>query len=229
MGNLSPCMHLSDDPIATALRDELDRAGILSVALVGPPGAGKTTLIEATASRLKQRARLAIVAANPAAQRDADRLASCCGKSSAVQTATPSALGIRDSMQQFEPYQIDLLLIESMGGIGGAPDLGQHLTVAVFSTSGGDDKAAEYSELLSRSDAVLVTKSDLEPYVKFDRKAFCGDVDRINPKAEYMYTSVFNDSTLDQWANWIFQKLADKNTRFAAERAAKPSPEWFFG
>jgi Ni2+-binding GTPase involved in maturation of urease and hydrogenase len=69
---------------AAANRDLLARARVLAVALVGPPGAGKTALIEATARQLRGKARVAVVAMNPAAERDADRVSRYCEQAEAV-------------------------------------------------------------------------------------------------------------------------------------------------
>ncbi|RUM87143.1 MAG: hydrogenase accessory protein HypB, partial [Thermodesulfatator sp.] len=50
------------------------RLGVKAVNLVGSPGAGKTTLIEATARALSGR-RLAVIEGDPETRRDAERLA----------------------------------------------------------------------------------------------------------------------------------------------------------
>jgi hydrogenase nickel incorporation protein HypB len=222
-------VHLSDDAVATALRDELDRAGILSVALVGPPGAGKTALVEATARELKGKIKIAIITANPAADRDVAKLSSCCTKVVGIKTATPCAELIRDALRKVGTYNVDLLLIESMGGLAATPDLGQDLTVSVLSTSGGDDKAAEYGELLAHSCALVLTKADLHKHVAFDRTAFRDDLIHINPSLRYMEVSAVEGSGMGTWTEWLKEKLTEKNARFAAEAAAEIPAEWFFG
>jgi Ni2+-binding GTPase involved in maturation of urease and hydrogenase len=54
------------------------RSRVLTVAVVGPPGAGKTGLLEATAKELRGHTRVAVVTVNPAAERDAKRCARHC-------------------------------------------------------------------------------------------------------------------------------------------------------
>src|SRR5437660_1581863 len=54
------------------------KAPVLAVGLVGPTGAGKTSLAEVTARQLRGKARLGVIIVNPAAERDADRVSRYC-------------------------------------------------------------------------------------------------------------------------------------------------------
>src|SRR5438270_5965861 len=141
------------------IREELDRHHLLAVALVGPPGAGKTAVIEATARQLRGRARVAVIVANPAAERDADRVSRYCDHVEAIKTHVPDAPSILAALGKLHLSAIDLLILESAGGITGVPRLGQDQTIAVLSVSGGDDKAAEYEKLVAGSSAVLLSKA----------------------------------------------------------------------
>lgn len=199
----------------------------LVVAVIGPPGCGKTSLIEATLRRLRGRLRIAVITVNPAAQRDAKRLHCCCDYVAAVQTAFPGGSVILSALDKLDMNQIDLLLIESMGGIAGPPNFQQDHTVCVLALSDGDDKAAEYSQLLERSSAVILTKGDLEGHVTFNHDAFAADVARINPLAELIEVSVVDNMGMAQWLAWIESQLDKKH---AGLPLYDPEPgEWFAG
>ena len=61
--------------VAQDLRSRCTARGILVVNLVSSPGAGKTSLLEATARHWKNRYRLAVLVGDLATDRDAQRLA----------------------------------------------------------------------------------------------------------------------------------------------------------
>jgi hydrogenase nickel incorporation protein HypB len=199
----------------------------LIVALVGPPGSGKTALIEATARQLRGKLRLAVITVNPAAQRDAERIAHCCDYVQGVHSAVPSVAAILPALAKLPMDQIDLLFIESMGGLSGPPEFHQDLTVSVLSISGGDDKAVEYSDLLAKSSAVILSKAELRQHVLFDRNIFRSDLKSINSKAELFEISAFENMGMDQWIKWLLARYEEKHpTPFSAEYA---QPDWFLG
>jgi hydrogenase nickel incorporation protein HypB len=203
--------------IAQQNRDDFARAQLAVIALVGPPGAGKTAVLEATARQRRGRLRLAVIPANPAARRDADRLSRYCPQVQPAETATPDAAAVRAALRHLHLKNIDVLVIESMGGISGVPDFGQDATVTALCVSGGDDKAAEYASLLAGSQALLLCKSELQRHVQFDRGVFRADVRRINPAAEFIELSAFENRGLERWIHWIEQLRAQKRSGAAPE------------
>lgn len=199
----------------------------LIVALIGPPGSGKTALIEAAVQHLAHKLRVAVITINPAAHRDAERISHYCTQVEAIDSANPDASAISAALAKLHLDQIDLLLIESMGGLGGPPDLGQDHTVCVLSMSGGDDKAAEYSKLLAKSSAVILSKAELKQHVLFDRNIFRSDLKSINPKAELFEISAFGNTGMDLWIKWLLGRYEEKHpTPFTPEYV---QPEWFLG
>jgi hydrogenase nickel incorporation protein HypB len=199
----------------------------LVVALVGPPGCGKTSLIETTVRECGGRHRIAVITVNPAAQRDAQRLKSCCEHVQAVATAFPQYAVIAPAVGKLPMDQIDLLLIESMGGISEAPDFRQDHMVCVLSVSGGDDKAAEYAQLVGRSSAVVLSKVDLLDHVSFDRRTFASDIVHVNPTAEMIELSVLDRTGVDRWIGWLNDRRQEQQARLPKRRPSQP--EWFIG
>lgn len=211
-----------------AAAEKRRKSATLVVALVGPPGAGKTALLEATLRQLRGKARVAVVAVNPAAERDADRVSRYCQHSRAVTTATPDSPWVRAALGRIDLSRTDILFIESLGGIAGVPELGQDVTVTVLAVSGGDDKAAEYGQLLSRSPVLVLTKSDLKRHVRFDLGVFRADVRRINPEAELMEVSAFDNTGLNRWLSWIERQRQLKDPRHEP-LIPRATSEWFLG
>ena len=114
----SPAELSQDGALAAAqIRLLLAKSGTLVVALIGPPGAGKTALLEATARQLRGVTGLAIIVANPAAERDAARIERYCQQVQAVNASAPNAEGIHAALQHMQLKGIGIVFIESLGGI----------------------------------------------------------------------------------------------------------------
>lgn len=201
---------------------------VLTIALVGPPGAGKTAILEATARHLRSGARVAAMIINPAAERDANRISRYCPQIAAVESASPSIRGFRQAVKKIELDQTDILFVETMGGIAGAPQLGQDVTVTVLSATGGDDKAAEYARLISQSLLVILSKADLQRHVIFDRGAFRSDVRRFNPSADMLELSAFESTGMVRWLGWLDLQRQQKDPAYRPQAVSAPA-EWFFG
>jgi hydrogenase nickel incorporation protein HypB len=219
----------ADGLAAVQNRTALKRANVLAVAMVGPPGAGKTALLEATARQLRGHARVAVITVNPAADRDAERVSRYCDYVQAVKTSAPDAGAIRPAIQRLDLDRIDILFIESLGGISGVPDFGHDVTVTILAVSGGDDKAAEYATLLSHSEALVLTKAELQRHVVFDRGALRLDAHRINPEAEFIEVSAFENTGLKRWLTWLDRQRQKKDPAYRPSKLPPPLPEWFFG
>lgn len=222
----------TNDANAAATRKLLADAGVLGVHLSGSLGSGKTALIEATIRRLNLRASVAVVVAHRGAHRDAAVLESAGALATAVQAQSASAEELHDAIASLVlgPRRLDLLLLENAGDLADEPpmDLGQAAEVAVFSVTGGDDKAARFPRRVRAANLVLLTKTDLLPYVKFDRNAFRNDVWRANPQARIIEVSACEGTGMEQWTDWLLsQSLSTK----LAQRPQPPaeSSEWWFG
>ena len=91
MTNLLTVTPAAEETLTCQIRAGLKQANTLTVAVVGPPGAGKTELLEATARALHDKATLAFIVVNPAADRDAERLGRYCKHVETVKAAAPGA------------------------------------------------------------------------------------------------------------------------------------------
>ena len=202
--------HVS--PVAL-IRAALSRARVLAVRLIGPPGAGKTQLIQETLKHLPNARRVAVIAVNPAAGRDAARLHGAAGLVEHIDAPIPTAATIWRVLSAHDLTKFDIVLIECAGGLSALPDLGQDASVAVFGVSGGDDKAMEYAALLDRVGAVVLTKIDLRPVVKFDSRVFRADVERINPGAVLHEVSSLSGAGMFSWLHWLNERHAAKRLR----------------
>lgn len=221
----------SNQRAACANRKRLRQAGVFTLNVVGAGGSGKTTLVEATAQRLDPHLRSAVIVNNLSPKRDAVRLSKCFHD--VVQVASPglAADQFGAALCELDLEAIDVLVVESTTSPAYPVDfdLGQDVRVGVLSVSGGDDKAAQSPYLVRESDAVVLTKLDLLPYVPFDLESFRSDVHKPNPSAELIELSSLRGVNMEGWIEWLQSHRRDASRLSMEMRQTCTTSEWFVG
>jgi hydrogenase nickel incorporation protein HypB len=193
--------------IADLNRKAFRDADIVAVSVLGGPGCGKTTLIDATIQRLMPEVRVGVIACDVASHLDADRLTRHSDQVVQVNVGAGGLLDatyIRDALESLDLKKIDVLFIENIGTLVGGPlDLGQEVTVAIFSVAAGHDKAAKHPELVRAATGVVLNKTDLLTAVPFDPAVFRADVQRLKQSARLFELSALTGNGMDQWVKWL--------------------------
>ncbi len=194
---------------AEAARNELTRRGTLVVNLVSSPGAGKTSLLEATAARLADTHRLGILVGDLETTRDAQRLEKWAPT---AQLTTGGACHlelplVRRGLQALGETPLDFLFIENVGNLvcPASHDLGEHLRVVLLSTTEGDDKPGKYPKMFRMSQAMLITKLDLLPHVPFSTSAARADALRVQPDLDVMQVCSLDGTGMDAWTDYLIR------------------------
>jgi len=189
---------------AAVNRQMFTRSATTAISLVGSAGSGKTSLIEA-ATRLAFNTSFGAIVGNLASPRDAERLQRLGVRAVPVVTDNLSADHVHEVLGEFDLNLCDVLFIESSGNVQSPVefDFGQTARVAVFSVAGGDDKAAANPRLVADADLIVLTKTDLLPYVTFDLTAFHNDVATLNPQASIITTASLSSHGFDEWISWL--------------------------
>jgi hydrogenase nickel incorporation protein HypB len=205
--------------------------GVTAVSLIGAPGSGKTSLLEALVHYVGGRIHIAAIIGNLAASRDAERLARSGVFAVPVQADNLSAEHVRAAIPELNLHRANLVIIEGPGNTLSPVefDLGQDLRIAVFSVAGGDDKAAAYPRLVAESDLVLLTKADLLPHVSFDMDAFSADITKLNPAAEVLTVSTRTGQGLENLLGWLMRHWSPSKIQRASGRLQEPPNDWLFG
>ncbi len=201
----------ANDRLAEENRARLEAAGVFSINIIASPGAGKTSLIEQTLPRLKDRFRVATVDGDIATSLDSDR-AAAAGAQASVQINTGGdchldAVMLRGALDRLDLEQFDLLIVENVGNLICPANfkLGTHKTVLVASIPEGDDKPYKYPGAYRGVDALVVNKIDLLPYVPFRMDYFQRGVQALNPGVVTFPLSCTTGEGLDAWINWLIE------------------------
>lgn len=199
----------ANDHQAAHNREHFERHGVFAVNLMSSPGAGKTSLLEATIDALGGDMNIAVVEGDLETENDAERIR---GKGvPAIQVSTGSACHldahmVHTALHDMELDGVDVLFIENVGNLvcPASFDLGQHCNVALLSTPEGHDKPAKYPVMFRAADLVLITKADLlEVLGDFEPDTAETYLRQIANPAPLMEISAKNGAGMDAWLDWI--------------------------
>ena len=190
-------------------REHFDRHNVLAVNLMSSPGAGKTSLLEATIDALADKLSIAVVEGDLETEKDAARIRA--KGVPAIQIATGSACHldahmVHDALHKLELDSIDILFIENVGNLvcPASFDLGQHRNVAILSTPEGDDKPAKYPVMFRGADLVLISKCDLLGVLDdFNVKEATANVRHLANPAPVLQVSAKTGAGMKPWLNWL--------------------------
>jgi len=208
----------TNDEIALQVRGALDQRSLLGLNIMGSPGAGKTSVILATAAALSARLKLAVIEGDIASRVDADKVAAAGIPVYQINTGGMCHLDapmVRKALSHLDVAGVDLLFIENVGNLVCPNEfaLGTHRQVLIASVPEGDDKPYKYPAMFQDADAVVLNKVDLLPYIDFDLDGYRRLLLALNPDVAIFPISCKTGKGIDAWADWLAQEQADVRAR----------------
>jgi hydrogenase nickel incorporation protein HypB len=203
--------------LADALRAGFTENKVLVLNIIASPGAGKTSLLEATIEKLNGELRLAVIEGDPTTSIDADRIAATGMPVVQINTGGGchlEARQIRGAVAQLDVENADVLIIENVGNLMCPTewDLGEDVKVVVASLPEGDDKPLKYPMAFLTAQAVVINKIDLEPYIPAKASIMRENALKINPHLDVFELSCVTGHGFDAWLTWIRSQLANKRS-----------------
>ena len=176
-----------NDTLARQNRDWLRGRDILALNLMSSPGAGKTTLLERTARDLAGELAIGVIEGDQETALDADRMRAAGCRVVQVNTGTGchlDAVMVREALTALDPPAGSVVVIENVGNLvcPALFDLGEAHRVVLASVTEGADKPVKYPHMFRTADLVLVSKTDLLPYLDFDLARCTADLGTISPR-----------------------------------------------
>jgi hydrogenase nickel incorporation protein HypB len=195
-----------NDELAGLNRDWLRDRGVLAVNLMSSPGAGKTTLLERTARELDLD--LCVIEGDQETALDASRISQAGRKVVQINTGVGCHLDasmVAGALTKLDPAPGAVVVIENVGNLvcPALFDLGEAARVVLASVTEGADKPVKYPHMFRGADLVLVTKTDLLPYVDFDVARHAVDVRQISPGARMIQVSATTGEGMPDWYDWL--------------------------
>ena len=208
----------ANDLVAEMIRDEMAERNILLLNLVSSPGSGKTSLLEETIKRLKNFITIGVLEGDLETERDADRIRRQGVPALQIVTGGTCHLEaqmIHQALPKMDLDNIDILFIENVGNLvcPASYDLGEDIRVTLISCTEGDDKPKKYPSMFLTTDVMLVTKTDLLPYVPFSIEIVTNEALEINNMIKPFSLSSLNGDGMNAWCEFLLDQLKQKNEK----------------
>ncbi len=205
----------SNDEIAAENRAALRSTATLTINLMSAPGAGKTSVLEATIRRLPHHT-LAVIEGDLQTSIDSERIRALGVPAHQITTGTICHLDARmvaKAIAEFPRQRVDVLFIENVGNLVCPAEfnLGEDLRVMVYSVVEGVEKPKKYPLMFHTADAVLLNKIDLVPYAGVELEDLKRNVVEVNPRAAIFSLSCRTGEGMDAWTQWLAAQLAARN------------------
>ena len=212
-------------------REHFDAWKLLCINVMSSPGAGKTSLLERSLPLLATGFAMAVLEGDMTTLLDAERLEAVgvpvvpitTGRSCHLDAAMVAG-GLRLLRQRLDPASLDLLWVENVGNLvcPAEFEVGEHRKVALLSVTEGDDKPLKYPVMFREADCVLITKTDLLPYLPVQVERIEDHIKQVNPRCVVLRVSASSGAGIEAWHLWLHQQVAAQRSALLATPAPRP-------
>jgi len=198
-----------NDHAAQHNREHFNAHQVVAINLMSSPGAGKTSLLEASIEALDDEFRMAVIEGDLETENDAKRIRN--HGVTAIQITTGSACHldahmVHDAVHQLDLANIDIVFIENVGNLvcPASFDLGQHKNIVLLSIPEGDDKPAKYPVMFRTADLLMLSKSDLLPVLDdFSPERAETYLRNLANPAPVIHVSAKSGDGMEDWLQWL--------------------------
>ena len=194
----------------------------LKIGIGGPVGSGKTALVDRLCKRMRDRYRLAVITNDIYTREDCEflirsgalppeRIAGVetggCPHTAIREDATVNLIAVKNMESKLG--ELDIVFIESGGDNLAAtfsPDLAD-ACIYVIDVAAGDKIPRKGGPGITRSDLLVINKTDLAPMVGADLGIMERDARKMRGERPFVFTNLRDDQGVDEVIAWIQQSL----------------------
>ena len=194
----------------------------LRVGIAGPVGSGKTALVEALCKNLRHQFNIAVVTNDIYTQEDAeflvrsnalesDRIVGVetggCPHTAIREDASMNLAAIEDLEERFN--DLDLVFVESGGDNLAAtfsPEL-VDVTIYVIDVAGGDKIPRKGGPGITKSDLLVINKTDLAPYVGASLEIMDRDSKTMRGDRPFVFTNLKAQDGLEAVVSFLLTHI----------------------
>jgi hydrogenase nickel incorporation protein HypB len=218
----------ANDHQAQHNREHFDQCRVFVVNLMSSPGAGKTSLLEATIDAFAGDLNIGVIEGDLETENDALRIRE--KGVPAIQICTGSACHldahlVHTALHELTLEDLDILFVENVGNLvcPASFDLGQHRNVTLLSSPEGDDKPAKYPVMFRTADLILLTKSDLiEVLGDFDPAKAGANIRQLANPAPVLVVSARTGLGVEAWCDWLIEEIGFQRRQMVQEDIPQP-------
>ncbi|MCZ2259104.1 urease accessory protein UreG [Sporosarcina sp. G11-34] len=204
------------------------------IGIGGPVGSGKTSLVDQLTRAMHKDYQIAVITNDIYTREDAKFLMTNgvleenrilgvetggCPHTAIREDASMNFAAIDEMNSRFD--NLDIIFVES-GGDNLSATFSPELVDAyiyVIDVAEGQDIPRKGGPALTRSDLLLINKTDLAPYVGVDLEVMDSDAKKMRNGRPYIFADVRTQKNVDQVVNWIKHNMLLEGVKPAGENA----------
>ena len=205
----------ANDETAKSNKKMFDYAKVYVLNLMGSPGAGKTSLLEKTMRKLKDRLNLAVIEGDLFTDKDARRIEKIGVPVVQINTVGGCHLDaamVEKASDKLDLEHLDLIIVENVGNLVCPAEfaVGEDEKAVVLSITEGDDKPSKYPLIFKESAICLLNKVDLLEHCEFNMETAKKDISALHPGMDIVEVSCKKEQGIDEWCDWLEKRAKAK-------------------
>ena len=203
-----------NDKIAEENRKLFSDKKVFVINLMGSPGSGKTSLLEKTIAKLKDKIKMAVIEGDLFTAKDAERIENHNVPVIQINTAGGCHLDapmVKRAAESLNLDELDLIIVENVGNLvcPAEFDVGENVKVVVLSITEGDDKPLKYPLIFKESAVAILNKIDILKFTNFNLESAREDLTTIHPNIKIIETSCTDDTGINDWCEWLKNSVSN--------------------
>jgi hydrogenase nickel incorporation protein HypB len=201
----------ANDLVAKGIKEELGKANVFMINIMGSPGSGKTYLLEKTIEGFGDKFRIGVIEGDIRTSMDSERLTPYDVPVVQINTEPFGgdchlpATAVGRAMEDLDLGSLDLVIVENVGNLVCPAEfyIGEDRKVVVLSLTEGEDKPLKYPLMFRESHALVISKLDLLPHLDIDMELVRTNALSVNPLLDVFPLSAKTGEGVDEWLRWI--------------------------